>query len=91
LTLFVVFVLAATAQDKPPLKLIATTRRPKLVGDLGFSLPTSRVIAYFSAENSKTVEVFNLRAGKWIITGTDTATVIEQRDADHYEVYEVLP
>ena len=67
LTLLVVFALAATAQDKPPLKLIATTPLPKLVGDLEFFAPDLKGNRLFlCAENSKTVEVFNLRTGKWI-------------------------
>jgi DNA-binding beta-propeller fold protein YncE len=67
LTLSVVFALTATGQDKPPLRLIATTPLPKLVGDLEFFAPDLKGNRLFlCAENSKTVEVFNLRTGKWI-------------------------
>jgi DNA-binding beta-propeller fold protein YncE len=72
LTLFVVFALETTAQEKLPLKLIATTPLPDLVGDLEFFAPDLKGDRLFlCAENSKTVEVFNLRTGKRIrsITG----------------------
>jgi len=39
LTLFVLFALETKAQDKLPLKLIATTPLPDLVGDLEFFAP----------------------------------------------------
>src|ERR1700681_1325545 len=72
LTLFVVFALGTKAQDKLPLKLIATIPLPDLVGDLEFFAPDLKGNRLFlCAENSKTVEVFNLRTGKRIqsITG----------------------
>jgi DNA-binding beta-propeller fold protein YncE len=71
LTLFVVFALRTNAQDKLPLKLIATTPLPELVGDLEFFAPDLKGNRLFlCAENSKTVEVFNLRTGKRIHTIT---------------------
>jgi len=71
LTLFVVFALETKAQKKPPLKLIATTPLPELVGDLEFFAPDLKGNRLFlCAENSKTVEVFNLRTGKRIHTIT---------------------
>jgi len=67
LTLLVVFPLAATAQDKPPLKLIATTPLPKLIGDLEFFAPDLKGNRLFMcADKSGTVEVFDLHTGKWI-------------------------
>ncbi len=66
-TLFVAFALGATAQDKPPLKLIATTPLPKLVGDLEFFAPDIKGNRLFMcAENSGTVEVLDLHTGKWL-------------------------
>src|SRR5260370_42569247 len=57
------------AQDKLPLKLIATTPLPDLVGDLEFFAPDLKGNRLFlCAENSKTVEVFNLDTGKRIHT-----------------------
>jgi len=71
LTLFVVFALETKAQQKLPLKLIATTPLPELVGDLEFFAPDLKGNRLFlCAENSKTVEVFNLRTGKRIHTIT---------------------
>jgi DNA-binding beta-propeller fold protein YncE len=71
LTLFVVFALGARAQDKLPLKLIATTPLPDLVGDLEFFAPDLKGNRLFlCAENSKTVEVFDLHTGKRIHTIT---------------------
>jgi len=69
LTLFVVFALETKAQEKLPLKLIATIPLPELVGDLEFFAPDLKGNRLFlCAENSKTVEVFNLRTGKRIHT-----------------------
>jgi DNA-binding beta-propeller fold protein YncE len=69
LTLFVVFALGTRAQDKLPLKLIATIPLPDLVGDLEFFAPDLKGNRLFlCAENSKTVEVFNLDTGKRIRT-----------------------
>ena len=66
-TLFVAFALGALAQDKPPLKLVATAPLPKLVGDLEFFAPDIKGNRLFMcAENSGTVEVFDLRTGKWL-------------------------
>jgi DNA-binding beta-propeller fold protein YncE len=67
LSLLVVFALYAQAQKAPPLKLIATTPLPRLVGDLEFFAPDLKGNRLFlCAENNKSVEVFNLRTGKWI-------------------------
>ena len=69
LTLFVVFALQTKAQDKLPLKLIATILLPDLVGDLEFFAPDLKGDRLFlCAENSKTVEVLNLHTGKRIHT-----------------------
>ena len=72
LGLLIVWALGAKAQDKQqPLKLIATTPLPDLEGDLEFfaaDLKGNRL--FLCAENSKTVEVFNLRTGKRIHTIT---------------------
>jgi DNA-binding beta-propeller fold protein YncE len=66
-TLFVTLALVAPAQDKPPLKLLATTPLPKLVGDLEFFAPDIKGNRLFMcAENSGTVEVFDLHTGKWL-------------------------
>src|SRR6266478_4147287 len=71
LTLFVVFAVETKAQEKLPLKLIATTPLPELVGDLEFFAPDLKGNRLFlCAENSKTVEVFDLRTGKRIHTIT---------------------
>jgi len=71
LTLFVVFALKAQTPSNLPLKLIATTPLPELVGDLEFFAPDLKGNRLFlCAENSKTVEVFNLRTGKRIHTIT---------------------
>src|ERR1700737_3314891 len=71
LTLFVVFALGARSKDKLPLKLIATTPLPDLVGDLEFFAPDLKGNRLFlCAENSKTVEVFDLLTGKRIHTIT---------------------
>ena len=71
LILFVVLALETRAQQKLPLKLIATIPLPDLVGDLEFFAPDLKGDRLFlCAENSKTVEVFNLSTGKRIHTIT---------------------
>jgi DNA-binding beta-propeller fold protein YncE len=71
LTLFVVLGLEAKAQKQLPLELIATTPLPDLVGDLEFFAPDLKGNRLFlCAENSKTVEVFDLLTGKRIHTIT---------------------
>ncbi len=67
LTLFVLFALEAKTQRNPPLKLIATTPLPDLVGDLEFFAADVKGNRLFlCAEDGKTVEVFDLRTGKRI-------------------------
>src|SRR5690349_10362736 len=64
-TILGAFALGVYAQKSPPLKLIATTPLPELVGDLEFfaaDLKGDRL--FLCAENGKTVEVFNLHTGK---------------------------
>src|SRR5712671_4219151 len=59
--------LAVGAQEKLPMKLIATTPMPDFTGDFdhfGVDLKGSRL--FLAAEDQKTVEVFNLRTGKRI-------------------------
>src|SRR4029077_4017418 len=64
---FAVFALKAKAQEKLPLKLIATTPMPGFTGDFdhfGLDLKGNRL--FLAAEDQKTVEVFDLRTGKHI-------------------------
>src|SRR6267378_7572754 len=57
-------VLAAAAQEKLPLKLIATTPMPGFVGDFDhFGLDRKGNRLFLAAEEHKTVEVFDLRTG----------------------------
>src|SRR6202023_1314759 len=58
---------AVKAQEKAPLKLIATTPLPGFTGDFdhfGVDLKGNRL--FLAAEDHKTVEVFDLRTGKRI-------------------------
>lgn len=87
LTLFVVLALEANAQNKLPLKLIATIPLPDLVGDLEFFAPDLKGNRLFlCAENSKTVEVFDLLTGKRIHTITgfgEPHDIVYLPDTDH--------
>jgi YVTN family beta-propeller protein len=59
--------LTVEAQEKLPLKLIATTPMPGFTGDFdhfGLDLKGNRL--FLAAEDQKTVEVFDLRSGKRI-------------------------
>jgi DNA-binding beta-propeller fold protein YncE len=86
-TLFVVLALEANAQNKLPLKLIATIPLPDLVGDLEFFAPDLKGNRLFlCAENSKTVEVFDLLTGKRIHTITgfgEPHDIVYLPDTDH--------
>jgi DNA-binding beta-propeller fold protein YncE len=64
LALFVVFGMTAKAQDKQPLKLLVTTPLPGFSGDFdhfGIDLKGKRL--FLTAEDHKTVEVFDLMTG----------------------------
>jgi DNA-binding beta-propeller fold protein YncE len=72
LVLFVIFGMAAKAQEKQPLKLLVTTPLPGFSGDFdhfGIDLKGKRL--FLTAEDHKTVEVFDLMTGERIksITG----------------------
>jgi YVTN family beta-propeller protein len=67
LTVLAVFAVKSNAQEKLPLKLVATTPMPGFTGDFdhfGLDLKGDRL--FLAAEDQKTVEVFNLRTGKRI-------------------------
>lgn len=64
--------LIVKAQEKPPLKLIATTPMPGFTGDFdhfGLDLKGNRL--FLASEEQKSVEVFDLRTGEWIHTIKD--------------------
>jgi hypothetical protein len=72
LTTFLFCALTVNAQNKLPLRLIATTPMPGFTGDFdhfGLDLQGNRL--FLASENQKTVEVFDLRTGARIhsITG----------------------
>jgi len=63
--ILVLCVLTVRAQEKPPLKLIATTPMPGFTGDFdhfGLDLKGNRL--FLASEDQKTVEVFDLRTGE---------------------------
>jgi YVTN family beta-propeller protein len=62
-----VLAVSSNAQEKFPLKLVATTPMPGFTGDFdhfGVDLKGNRL--FLAAEDQKTVEVFDLRTGEWI-------------------------
>jgi YVTN family beta-propeller protein len=62
-----VLAVSSNAQEKVPLKLVATTPMPGFTGDFdhfGLDLKGNRL--FLAAEDQKTVEVFDLRTGEWI-------------------------
>src|SRR6266404_4176347 len=64
LMIFAVCVVAVKAQEKPPLKLIATTPMPGFTGDFdhfGLDLKGNRL--FLASEDQKSVEVFDVRTG----------------------------
>src|SRR5580765_1405961 len=66
-TVFGLVTAQSNAQEKPPLKLVATTPMPGFTGDFdhfGVDLKGNRL--FLAAEEHKTVEVFDLRTGERI-------------------------
>jgi outer membrane protein assembly factor BamB len=64
LTLFVVLGMTARAQEKQPLKLVVTTPLPGFSGDFDhFGLDLKGKRLFLTAEDHKTVEVFDLMSG----------------------------
>ena len=64
LTGLTVFAIKTNAQEKLPLKLVATIPMPGFTGDFdhfGLDLKGNRL--FLAAEDQKTVEVFDLRTG----------------------------
>jgi DNA-binding beta-propeller fold protein YncE len=79
LTGLIVFAIKTNAQEKLPLKLVATTPMPGFTGDFdhfGFDLKGKRL--FLAAEDQKTVEVFDLLTGERIhsITGFEDPHVM---------------
>jgi DNA-binding beta-propeller fold protein YncE len=67
LTVLAIFAVKSNAQEKLPLKLVATTPMPGFTGDFdhfGLDLKGNRL--FLAAEDKKTVEVFDLQTGKRI-------------------------
>jgi DNA-binding beta-propeller fold protein YncE len=65
LTVLGIFAVKAYAQEKLPLRLVATTPMPGFTGDFdhfGLDLKGNRL--FLAAEDQKTVEVFNLQTGE---------------------------
>src|SRR5579863_801804 len=59
--LFFAFTLGARSQEKPPLKLVATTPLPGFTGDFDhFAVDLKGKRLFLTAEDHKTVEVFDL-------------------------------
>jgi hypothetical protein len=62
---FGLFAPAWKAQEKLPLKLIATTPLPGFTGDLDhFNIDLRGLRLFLASEDQKSVEVFDLRTGK---------------------------
>jgi hypothetical protein len=58
---FIVFAPNARSQEKPPLKLVATTPLPDFTGDFDhFAVDLKGKRLFLTAEDHKTVEVFDL-------------------------------
>src|SRR6202049_5355353 len=67
LTGLAVFAVKTTAQEKLPLRLVATTPMPGFTGDFNhFGLDLKGDRLFLATEDQKTVEVFDLRMGKRI-------------------------
>jgi DNA-binding beta-propeller fold protein YncE len=77
------------AFDKVNHRLFSATRNPAKLWILDTN--TGRVVATFPCTSYNDHLIFDAARKRIYITGTETASVFEQRDADHYEHIAEVP
>ena len=77
-----VHVAHAIALDEPNHRLFTATRKPPQF--VVFNMDTGKVVATLPCAGVNSDMSLDAKRKRIYITGSDTATVIEQRDADHY-------
>lgn len=84
-----VHVAHAIALDEPNHRLFTATRKPPQF--VVFNMDTGKVVASLPCVGVNSDMSLDVKRKRIYITGSDTATVIEQRDADHYEHTAEIP
>ncbi len=84
-----VHVAHAIALDEPNHRLFTATRKPPQF--IVFNTDTGKVVASLPCVGVNSDMSLDIAHKRIYITGSDTATVIEQRDADHYEHIAEVP
>ena len=84
-----VHVAHAIALDEPNHRLFTATRKPPKF--VVFNMDTGKVVATLPCAGVNSDMALDAKRKRIYITGSDTATVIEQRDADQYEHIAEVP
>jgi hypothetical protein len=79
----------AIVLDEPNHRLFTATRKPPQF--IVFNTDTGKVVASLPCAGVNSDMSLDVARKRIYITGSDTATVIEQRDADHYEHIAEVP
>jgi DNA-binding beta-propeller fold protein YncE len=84
-----VHVAHAIALDEPNRRLFTATRKPAQF--IVFDIDTGKVVATVPCVGVNSDMSLDVAHKRIYVTGSETATVIEQRDADHYEHIAEVP
>ncbi|HEV7512742.1 MAG TPA: hypothetical protein VGO27_13685 [Candidatus Acidoferrum sp.] len=79
----------AIALDEPHHRLFTATRKPALF--IVFDIDTGKVVSTLPCVGVNSDMSLDVAHKRIYVTGSETATVIEQRDADHYEHIAEVP
>src|ERR1700736_465678 len=79
----------AIALDEPNHRLFTATRKPAEF--IVFNMDTGKVVATLPCVGVNSDMSLDVAHKRIYVTGSETATVIEQRDADHYEQIAEVP
>jgi DNA-binding beta-propeller fold protein YncE len=79
----------AITLDEPHRRLFTATRRPAMF--IAFNLDTGKVVSSLPCVGVNSDMSLDVAHKRIYVTGDGTATVIEQRDADHYEHIAEVP
>jgi DNA-binding beta-propeller fold protein YncE len=79
----------AIALDEPNHRLFTATRKPPKF--IVFNIDTGKVVTSLPCVGVNSDMSFDVARKRIYVTGSDTASVFEQRDADHYEHIAEVP
>ena len=79
----------AIALDEPNRRLFTATRKPAQL--IVFDIDTGKVVSALPCVGVNSDMSLDVARKRIYVTGSETATVIEQRDADHYERIAEVP